>query len=227
MRRKLYNFLFVCFLCVLSGCGVGKSKKVLNSKVREDELSMYSSAVLSLEKKNYKAAKELFEKVADIAPFSSIGEKAKASYTKILYDEGKFAAAAGSTEGYLLNYPDGEKVDQVLNIKGNAYFQMSKGRTNSGEFADKARDAFTVLIQTFPASEYVTDAQKKLLEIDEIMAEKIFSIGSFYFKEMNYHAAIARFDELLRDYSRTKLYDAALSKRLEAYKMLGVDVSSS
>ncbi|KYH12835.1 outer membrane protein assembly factor BamD [Neorickettsia sp. 179522] len=227
MRRKLYNFLLICFLCIFSSCDIGQSKKVLSSKMRENELSMYNSAVLALKKKNYKVAKELFEKVADIAPFSSIGEEAKASYTKILYDEGKFAAAAGSAEGYLLHYPSGARMDQILSIKGNAYFQMSKGRTNSGEFADKARDAFTVLVDTFPTSEYVTDAQQKLLEINEIMAEKIFSIGSFYFREMSYHAAIARFDELVRDYSGTKLYASALSKRAEAYKMLGIDVSSS
>lgn len=227
MRRKLHNFLFLCFLCTLSGCGFGKFKRFDEGSVRKSESLMYASAVSAFEKKDYKTAKELFEKVADIGVFSATGEKAKAFFTDILYNERKFAAAAGSAEGYILSYPAGEKLDQMLSIKGNAYFQMLKGRTHVLEFADKAKDAFKVLINDFPASRYVPEARQNLQEIDEIMAEKVFSIGSFYFKEMNYHAAISRFDEIIRDYPGTKYRNDAISKRVEAYKALGIEVLPS
>ncbi|AHX11799.1 outer membrane assembly lipoYfiO family protein [Neorickettsia helminthoeca str. Oregon] len=229
MRRKICDFLLLllCSLLVVSGCTPGKVKGISEKGKQASELSVYNDAVSALKQGKLKISKALFRELSDVSPFSPLGEKAKCFYTELLYDGKDFAAAAGSADEYILNYPVGKDLDYMLSIKGNAYFRMLRNFANSTEFLDRAKDTFKELIRRFPGSKYVSDAREKLREIDEILAEKIFSIGMFYFKEMNYHAAISRFTELINGYPKTKCYSEALSKRREAYKALGIDITSS
>src|SRR3982075_3040850 len=72
--------------------------------------------------------------------------------------------------------------------------------------AIRAEQEYRALIQEYPDSKLVPQAKQRLREVQEVLAEREFQIGRFYYLKLAYPAAIARLKTLV---DRYPLYSGA------------------
>src|SRR5207253_8431132 len=76
--------------------------------------------------------------------------------------------------------------------------------------AKRAEDEYRNLILQFPDSKLVPDAKKRLLEVQEVLADREFGIGRFYYLRESFAASIARLQTLVEKYPLYSRADEAL-----------------
>ena len=76
--------------------------------------------------------------------------------------------------------------------------------------ARRAEDEYRQLILQFPDSPLVPQAKQRLLEVQEVLAQREYLIGHFYFVRESYPAAIARLKSVADTYPLYSGADDAL-----------------
>ena len=70
----------------------------------------------------------------------------------------------------------------------------------------RAEEEYRSLIMEYPDSKLVPQARQRLREVQEVLAEREYNIGRFYYLRLAYPAAIARLKTLV---DRYPLYSGA------------------
>ncbi len=70
------------------------------------------------------------------------------------FRKGSYSAAIGRLERLLKEFPDYKRADETLLLIGRSYRALKQ--------EEKAREAFTILVEKYPSSKFTADAQKGL-----------------------------------------------------------------
>jgi outer membrane protein assembly factor BamD len=84
--------------------------------------------------------------------------------------------------------------------------------------AKRAEEEYRYLIMTYPDSKLVPEAKQRLLEVQEVLAEREYLIGHFYFMRESWPAAIARLKSAVDTYPLYSGADDALFELGSAYE---------
>jgi outer membrane protein assembly factor BamD len=84
--------------------------------------------------------------------------------------------------------------------------------------AMRAEEEYRALIQDYPDSKLVPRAKQRLREVQEVLAEREFQIGRFYYLRLAYPAAIARLKTLVDRYPLYSGADDALYLLGQSYE---------
>jgi outer membrane protein assembly factor BamD len=84
--------------------------------------------------------------------------------------------------------------------------------------AKRAEDEYRQMIQQFPDSKLVPEAKQRLLQVQEVLAEREFRVGRFYYVRESYAASIARLRSLVDAYPLYSQSDEALYTLGQAYE---------
>src|SRR5579859_1691187 len=76
--------------------------------------------------------------------------------------------------------------------------------------AKRAEEEYRLMIQQYPDSKLVPEAKARLLEVQEVLADREFRIGHFYYTRESYPAAIARLKSMVDAYPLYSNADEAL-----------------
>jgi outer membrane protein assembly factor BamD len=76
--------------------------------------------------------------------------------------------------------------------------------------AKRAEDEYRKMILTYPDSKLLPEAKQRLLEVQEVLADREFGIGRFYYLRDSYPASIARLQSLVDQYPLYSRADEAL-----------------
>jgi outer membrane protein assembly factor BamD len=153
-------------------------------------------------------------------PDSEFIARAKLAVGDSWYAEGGTAALAQAEQEYsdfeifFPNMP--EAAEAQLKIANIHYQQMEKADRDFTH-AKRAEDEYRKVILQYPDNaKVVREARQRLLEVQEVLAEREYGIGRFYYMRESYVASIARLKSLLEKYP---LY----SRADEAAFMVGED----
>ena len=86
----------------------------------------------------------------------------------------------------------------------------------------KAREKFEFIMQTYPNTDYATDARFKIDLIIDQLAAKEMSIARFYMKTKKWIPALNRLKTVVELYERTVFVEEALHRLVEVYYKLGL-----
>src|SRR5438270_2294187 len=92
-----------------------------------------------------------------------------------------------------------EAAEAQLKIANIHYQQMEKPDRDFTH-AMRAEEEYRQLMIQFHDSKLVPEAKKRLLEVQEVLAEREFRIGKSYFMRESWNAAIARLQSLVDAY---------------------------
>ena len=92
-----------------------------------------------------------------------------------------------------------EAAEAQLKVANIHYEQMEKPDRDYTH-AMRAEEEYRTLIQEYPDSKMVPQAKQRLREVQEVLAEREYDIGRFYYLRMSYPAAIARLKTLVERY---------------------------
>jgi outer membrane protein assembly factor BamD len=106
---------------------------------------------------------------------------------------------------------------------GEIHFKMAKTIDRDPEPMQKAIAAFEQMRKEFPGSRYDAQAQQKLEECHDWIAQVHLFVGRFYYRRGSYLAAVHRFQQILNDYPDKPIAAEALYFLARAHHEMGAD----
>jgi len=121
---------------------------------------------------------------------------------------------------FLELYPDNQQASYVQYQIAMAYFSQIEGSDRGLGAARKALEEFTRLKELFPRNPYREIITLRTEKCRNIIADGEFYVGEFYYKKESYHAAISRFEGLLKQFPDYQGADQILLLLGKSYKAL-------
>lgn len=183
---------------------------------------LYNQGLANLNAGKTTEAARKFEAIDKQHPFSEYARKALVMNAFVAYRNGQYQDAINSTNRYLNLYPQSEDAAYAQYIQGLAYTKQIPSVTQDQRPAAKAIEAMQVVVDKYPDSEYVDDAQAKIRFARDQLAGKEMQVGRYYLERKEYLAAISRFRTVVERYPTTNQVEEAVARLVEAYYAMGV-----
>ncbi len=158
---------------------------------------------------------EIFESIAENAPFSEYGVKSQFNVGVALKKDKKYMQAKEAFEKVILNYPDSETVEKAKFEIADCSFQASQQPEYEQTATRQAIDEFSQLLKDETQDKSLTqEVQKRLLTLQEKDAEHLYHIARFYERIRKYEAAGIYYKEIIDKYPQTS-FAAKAEKQLK------------
>ena len=221
------RFLSVALLAaVLAGCSLFGPPKLKEEPVIP-AATLYQKALDDMDRQYFATAIKSLQQLDRQHPRDAIVEKSKLMQVYANYRSGELPEAILAADRFMALYPNGKDAAYVLYLKGNAYFAQIKDITRDQQLSADAIETYSLVISTYPQSEYATDAKEKLLVAYDQLAGKEMSVGRYYLGNGQYTAAINRFRVVVETWQTSTHIEEALYRLTEAYLLLGLTNEAS
>jgi len=191
-------------LALTSACTNKKSVNPLAGVgSKQPDKVLFDKAMDAMRHNRFDVARLTLQTLINTYPDSEYIARAKLAEGDSWYAEGGTAALAQAEQEYsdfeifFPNMP--EAAEAQLKIANIHYQQMEKADRDYTH-AKRAEDEYRKMILQYPDSKLVPEAKRKLLEVQEVLADREFGIGRFYYLRESYPASIARLKSLLEKY---------------------------
>lgn len=208
-------------VAVLAGCSLFSAPKIKDEEIIPPE-TLYQSAISDMDRQYYQSAISNLEKLERQHPYSEYNEKAKLMLVYSNYRIGRFEKAILAADRYMALFPTSKEIPYVMFLKGTAYFAQIKDITRDQALSNSAIETYTLLIATYPKSDYAKDAKEKMIVAYDQLAGKEMSVGRYYSGNGQYAAAINRFRVVVEKYQTSSHIEEALYRLVEANLALGL-----
>src|SRR5215471_1488225 len=191
-------------LAFTAACTNKKSVNPLaNVGSKQPDKVLFDKAMDAMRHNRFYVARLTLQTLINTYPDSEYIARAKLAVGDSWYAEGGTAALAQAEQEYndfeifFPNMP--EAAEAQLKIANIHYQQMEKADRDYTH-AKRAEDEYRKMILTYPESKLVPECKQRLLQVQEVLAEREFEIGRFYYLRESYPASIARLQSLLDKY---------------------------
>src|SRR5271155_2737452 len=233
MQRFLTRLSLLCLLCALPASaqfGIFKPTKkstvptpnepMAGNTSKQPDKELFDKAVTAMKKGKFDVARLDLQTLLNTYPESEYQMRAKLLVGDAWFKEGGTAAmtqAEGEYKDFITFFPNQpEAAEAQMKVADIYYMQMEKpGRDPKN--ADQAEAEYRTMIQQFPDSTFVPRAKQRLREVQEVLAERQYQVGSFYATHENWAATIARLQTVTDSYPLYSHSDLALIGLGDAY----------
>jgi outer membrane protein assembly factor BamD len=215
MSRRIPLMVVLGMLLVITiACTNRKSSNPLaNVGSKQPDKVLFDKAMDAMKHNRFDVARLTLQTLINTYPDSEFIARAKLAVGDSWYAEGGTAALAQAEQEYsdfAIFFPNmPEAAEAQLKIANIHYQQMEKADRDYTH-AKRAEDEYRKMILQYPDSKLVPEAKQRLLEVQEVLAEREFGIGRFYHLRESYPASIARLQSLVDKYPLYSRADEAL-----------------
>jgi outer membrane protein assembly factor BamD len=193
---------------LLGGCAFLDS--FFDKDEEESPSELMADGTAHLEKGNYEAATEAFQKLKDRYPYSKYAIGAELKMADSLYQRKEFIQAYEAYDEFERLHPKNSDIPYVIYQKGMCHFRQVTTIDRDQSQALKAKEEFERLIRRFPRDDYANIARKNLRRCLVYLAEYELYVGHFYYKKGKYRAALERYSYIIENYPDLGQYHEAL-----------------
>lgn len=141
-------------------------------------------------------------------------------YSMTFYEMGDYYTANYQFERFVSSYPDSEKVEETSFLGAKSYYHLSPAYTKEQKETIEAIEKLQEFINRFPESQYLSEANKLVKELEYKLENKAYSIAKQYNRIQDFQASIKSFDNFILDFPGTTLRENAMFYRFDsAYKL--------
>ncbi|MGI9352282.1 MAG: outer membrane protein assembly factor BamD [Rhizobiaceae bacterium] len=184
--------------------------------------SLYNQALANLDAGDLKTAQKRIDDLNRQHPYSEYSRRSLILDTFINYRKGAYSEAASSGQRFLELYPGDKDAAYAQYIIGMSHYKQMPHITRDQTVTRKAYNSMNALVEKYPESEYVEDAQRKIRITRDQIAGKEMLVGRYYQERREFLAAINRFRGVVEDYPQTRHVEEALARLTESYFSLGL-----
>jgi outer membrane protein assembly factor BamD len=171
---------------------------------------VFNQAERLFRRQRWQDARDAYKKYISLAPQSEYTVYCEMAIGKTLYLAESYEESAKEFARFVELHPKNELADDAQFFLGMSYFKNMPGMERDPTNTNKALIEFRNLLINYPYSPFIKEAEAKIKECSEILAEKAFYVGYYYYWINAYPAAIGRFRELLKNYPGVSLEDKAM-----------------
>jgi len=221
-RRVIIAVLLGTMLLVAAGCTNKKVKNpIANVDSKQPDKVLYDRAMDAMKHNKYDVARLSLQTLINTYPDSEYVARAKLAIGDSWYAEGGSAAwtqAESEYKDFQTFFPNMPEAAEAQMKIANIHYKEMEKPDRDYTHAKRAEDEYRQLILQYPDSKLVPEAKQRLLEVQEVLAEREYLIGHFYFVREAYPAAIARLKSLVDTYPLYSGADDALFELGESYQ---------
>ena len=174
---------------------------------------LYKEAQILVKDERFLMATEKLNNLKNQYPYSFFATPAELLQADILFQQENYIDSAVAYILFKDFHPKHEQAAFVMfRIAESYYNQLPDTHDRDLESAVEAIKYYKELIQKYPKSEYVTDAQKKINKAQSLLMDKEKYIADFYFKTEKFSAAKWRYLEILDNFSEGKLRSHSMQR---------------
>ena len=205
---KYSLFIPVLFLLVFEGC----SSSVDTTNMTGENRLSYAISLYNDE--DYLEAINELQAILLQYPGSSISDDAQFYLAKTRFARKEYIMAAFEFSKLIKNMPASEFVPESQYMLADCYYELSPNFNLDQKYTRKAIQEFQAFIDFFPTNERVADAEKKIDELNNKLAEKTYSIAGIYEKLDYLKAAVIYYDEVIDNYHDTPYAPLAMYNKI-------------
>ena len=216
--QKMKKLVFIVSLVFLLG-SCGEYQKVLNKGKNTEK---YQMAVEMYEKKEYKKAITLFEKI--MGPYANKPQMERIQFmiSDCYFRTENYTMASYYFTKFIANYPESTKVQEAAYHSAKSYYLASPSYSRDQEDTYKALTAYQNFIDRYPNSELIEEANKDYAELNKKLEFKDFEVARLYYHTENYQAAIQAFENFNEDHLGSDYKEDAFYFSFKAAYELGM-----
>src|SRR5205809_4848825 len=223
MLRRIAVFILLATLAFTVACTNKKSVNPLaNVGSKQPDKVLFDRSMDAMKHNRFDVARMTLQTLINTYPDSEFIARAKLAVADSWYAEGGTAALAQAEQEYkdfetfFPNMPEAAEAQVKI---ANIHFQQMEKPDRDFTHAVRAEQEYRQVILQYPDNQQmVTEAKKKLLQVQEVIAEREYRIGRFYYLRGSYPAAIARLQSLVDRYPLYSKADETLFLLGQSYE---------
>lgn len=223
MSLRIPIIVLAAILAFTTACS---NKKVSNPLAKIDskqpDVVLFDRGMDAMKHNRFDVARLDMQTLINTYPDSEYIARAKLALADSWYAEGGTAALAQATQEYedfrtfFPNMP--EAAEAALKIGNIEFAQMEKPDRDFTHAVHAEQDYRDVITQYPDNEKMVAEARIKLLQVQEVIAEREYRVGRFYYLRESYPAAIARLRSLADRYPLYSKADETLYLLGQSYE---------
>jgi len=172
------------------------------------------------EAEKYSKANRLFEQIVPKYRGKPQAQKLMYMYSMTFYKTKDYYTANYQFERFVSSYPESEKAEESAFLGAKSYYHLSPIYTKEQKETILALEKLQGFINSFPDSDYLSEANKLIKELEYKLENKAYSIAEQYNRIQDYQASIKAFDNFILEFPGTTLKENAMFYKLDsAYKL--------
>jgi len=222
MSRRIPVVILLCVLALAVGCTNKKvSNPLANVGSKQPDKVLFDRAMDAMKHNRFDVARLSLETMINTYPDSEYIARAKLAVADSWYAEGgstSLSQAEIQYKDFITFFPNMPEAAEAQLKIANIHYQQMEKPDRDYTHARRAEDEYRQLIMQFPDSKLLPEAKQRLLEVQEVLAEREFRVGRFYYLRESYPAAIARLRSVVDRYPLYSQADEALYLLGQAYE---------
>lgn len=219
--RSAFPLIFTVFL--FFSCN--EYQKVLKN---EDVKAKYDLAEKYYNEGDFKRAKRLFEQIAPQYVGKPQGERVMFFFADSYFNTGDYYLSGYQFERFIKSYPKSDKIQEASFLGAKSYYELSPEYSLDQTDTDKALNKLQVFINTFPESEFFSEANAMAQELTTKKEKKQIEIAKQFDKlgEFNYPilvSAITALENFISDNPGSEFREDAFYYRVKASTNLALN----
>ena len=201
------------------------NKKVTNPLAdvnsKQPDKVLFDRALDALKHNKFDVARLTLQTLINTYPDSEFIARAKLGVGDSWYAESGSAALTQAEieyKDFITFFPNMPEAAEAQYKIAGIHFQQMEKPDRDFTHALRAEEEYRQMVLQFPDSKLVPQAKSRLREVQEILAEREFRVGRFYYMRESYPASIARLKSVIDKYPLYSSADNALFTLGQAFE---------
>src|ERR1700691_4379730 len=222
MRRSLIlSLVLVARACALGSTNKKSNNPLSNVGSKQPDKVLFDRSMDAMKHNHFDVARMTRQTLINTYPDPEFIARAKLAVADSWYAEGGTTAmqqAEIEYKDFRTFFPNMPAAAEAQLKVANIHYQEMEKPDRDFTHAMRAEEEYRALIQEYPDSKLVPLARQRLREVQEVLAEREFEVGRFYYLRLSYPAAIARLKTLVERYPLYSGADQALYLLGQSYE---------
>jgi outer membrane protein assembly factor BamD len=201
-----------------------KYENPITKDTQQPDKVLFDKAIADIERSRFEVARLTLNTLMNTYDTSEYLAKAKLAIADSWYREAGshgLAQAEAEYKDFILFYPNMEESAEAQEKVCMIHYKQMEKADRDPKHAMRAEDECRLVLTQFPNSKFAPEAQQKLREIQEVLAQHEFVVGDLYHHKGSFPAAANRMNAVVDAYPLFSRADEALLKLGDSYGRMG------
>jgi len=205
---KFLSFFVLAAALIYWGCSASIDTSQLPVSQR------YEYAVKLYNNRDYQEALKEFQAIILQYPGNGIVDSAQYYLGMTRYERGEYILGAYEFSRLIKNMPSSKLVPISQYMLAESYYQLSPYFELDQKYTKKAISEFQAFIDFFPTDPKVPEAEKKIADLNDKLAHKVYHTAYIYNKMDYYKAALIYYNMVIDIYHDTQYGPLAMYDKI-------------